>query len=107
MADRFLDLARARVRQDRFEFSQHAQREAAAEQISVDDIKQALLTGQALEPSPHDARGPRCFMVGQDAQGRCLHVLCGDCNRDHVLMMTVSLPHPPQWHEPWTRRVKP
>jgi len=39
MADGFLEIARAKVHQDKFELSEHAQQEAAAEQISVDDIK--------------------------------------------------------------------
>jgi len=103
----FLDMAQSRVRQDRFEFSQHAQREAAAEQISVDDVKQALLTGQELEPYPHDARGPSCLMVGQDEHDRWLHVLCGNFDRGNVLIITVYLPQPPKWQDPWTRRVKP
>ena len=107
MADRCLDMARARVRQDSFALSQHAQREAAAEQISVDDIQHTLLTGQELEPSPQDPRGPRCFMVGQDTRGRWLHVLCGHFDRTHVLIMTVYLPQPPKRQNPWTRRVNP
>jgi hypothetical protein len=49
-----LAVARAKVFGDQFELSQHAQKEAAEEQISVDDIKHAILTGQELEPYPHD-----------------------------------------------------
>jgi hypothetical protein len=43
MTDRFLDIAQVKVCQDEFELSEHAQQEATAEQISVDD------------------RAPRCF----------------------------------------------
>ena len=107
VADRFLDRARCRVRQDRFELSQHAQQEAAAEQISVDDIKHALLTGQKLEPYPNDPRGPSCLMVGQERSGRWLHVLCGNFDRNNLLVITVYVPQPPKWQDPWTRRVKP
>ena len=45
MTDRFLDVAQAKIRQDEFELSAHAQQEAAAEQIGVDDIKYAILAG--------------------------------------------------------------
>ena len=54
MTDGFLDIARAKVRQDNFELSQHGQEEAAVEQVSVDDIKQAILMGQELEPYLND-----------------------------------------------------
>lgn len=50
MTDGFLDITQAKVRQDNFELSQHAQEESAVEQAGVDDIKQAILMGQ--EPSP-------------------------------------------------------
>ena len=41
MTGEFLEIARAKVGQDKFEISQHAQEEAALEQIGVDDIKHA------------------------------------------------------------------
>lgn len=103
MADRFLDIARDKVRQDKFELSQHAQREAAAEQISVDDIKDAILAGQELEPYPNDPRGPSCLMIGQDRSGRWIHVLCGNFDRENLLIITVYLPQPPKWKDPFTR----
>lgn len=103
MADRFLDIAQDKVPQDRFELSGHAQQEAAAEQISVDDIKHAILVGQELEPYPNDPRGPSCLMVGQDESYRWLHVLCGNFDRENLLIITVYLPQPPKWKGPFTR----
>ncbi len=103
MTDGFLDIARAKVRQDNFDLSQHAQEEAAAERIGVDDIKQAILTGQELEPYSNDPRGPSCLMVGQDERGRWFHVLCGNFGRENLLIITVYLPQPPKWEDPFTR----
>lgn len=107
MADQFLDLAQAKVRKDQFELSEHAQQEAAAEQISVDDIRSAILTGQELEPYPHDPRGPSCLMVGQDEHGRWIHVLSGNFDRENLLIITIYLPQLPKWQDPFTREVKP
>ena len=107
MADRFLDIAQVKVRQDEFELSEHAQQEAAAEQISVDDIKHAILVGQALEPYPDDPRGPSCLMVGQDESSRWIHMLCGNFDRENLLIITVYLPRPPKWEDPFARGVKP
>ena len=107
MADGFLDIARIKVSQDKFELSQHAQQEAANEQISVDDINYAILTGRELEPYPHDPRGPSCLMVGRAQSGRWVHVLCGNFDHENLLIITVYLPQPPKWQDPWTRKVKP
>ena len=106
MAEQFLVVARTKVSRDQFDLSQHAQKEAAEEQISVDDIKQAILTGRELEPYPRDPRGPSCLMVGQDHSGRWIHVVCGNFDREHLLTITVYLPQPPRWQDPWTRAVK-
>jgi len=103
MADRFSHIAQDRVRQDKFELSGHAQQEAAAEQISVDDIRQAILVGEELEPYPNDPRGPSCLLVGQDESDRWIHILCGNFNRENLLIVTVYLPQPPKWEDPFTR----
>ncbi len=103
MADRFLDIARVKARKDKFELSEHAQQEAAAEQISVDDIAHAILTGQELEPYPNDPRGSSCLMVGQDESHRWIHVLCGNFDWENLLIITAYLPQPPKWKDPFTR----
>ena len=107
VADRFLLIARTKAARDQFDLSQHAQQEAADEQISVDDIKHAILTGAELELYPHDPRGPSCLMVGQDQSHRWIHVVCGNFDRENLLVITVYLPRPPKWQDPWTRRGKP
>jgi hypothetical protein len=104
MADQFLNIAQVKVHQDEFELSQHAQQEAAMEQISVDDIKDAILFGRELEPYSTDSRGPSCLMVGQDRAGRWIHILCGNFDRGNLLIITVYLPRPPKWIDPFTRR---
>jgi hypothetical protein len=106
MAEPFLAIAQAKVSLDQFELSQHAQKEAAEEQIGVDDIRHAILTGQELEPYPQDPRGPSCLMVGQDFVGRWIHVLCGNFDHENLLIITVYLPRMPKWQDPWTRLGK-
>ena len=72
--------------------------------VSVDDIKQAILTVQEPEPYSNDPRGPSCLMVGQDERGRWIHVLCGNFGRENLLIITVYQPQPPKWEDPFTRR---
>jgi hypothetical protein len=73
----------------------------------VDDIKHAILHGRELEPYPNDPRGPSCLMVGQDRAGRWIHVVCGNFERENLLIITVYLPRPPKWTDPFTKGVRP
>ncbi|MBI4517310.1 MAG: DUF4258 domain-containing protein [Deltaproteobacteria bacterium] len=84
--------------------SHHAQQEAAAERIAVNDIRTVLESGAELEPYPDDPRGPSCLFVGCDQRGRWLHVLCGNFDRENLLIITVYEPRPPKWQDAWTRR---
>jgi len=103
MTGQFLARVQAKVRQDKFELSQHAQREAGAEMISVDDIKYAIFNGRELEPYPNDPRGPSCLIVGQDSSARWIHALCGNFDHENALIITVYVPQLPKWKDPFTR----
>ena len=55
--------------------SRHALREAIAEDISVDEVRQALLSGMIIENYPTHRRGPCCLVYGQTEAGRDLHIV--------------------------------
>ena len=102
----FLDEARCKVADNAFRLSQHAQEEAAADEISVEDIRVAILGGAELEPYPDDPRGASCLFVGCDRRSRWLHVLCGRFDQPWMVVITVYLPRMPKWKDPWTRNRK-
>ena len=67
---------------------------AAAEQIGVDDIKYAILVGQALEPYPDNPRDPSSLMVGQDESSRWIHMLCGNFDRENLIKKSLEIDYP-------------
>lgn len=89
----------------KFYLSHHAQIERGEEAIRIDDIVAAIVNGQELEPYPDDPRGPSCLFVGKGKNDRWIHVLCGNFDEDDLLIITVYLPKPPKWRDPFTRRA--
>ena len=72
--------------------------------ITIDDIKTAILNGELLEDYANDPRGHSCLMVGTVEDGRPLHiVLTILAEIEEVLIITVYVPIPPKWIDPCTR----
>lgn len=99
----YADLAKKKAEQGKVRLSHHAQKERLEENIATDDIIEALRSGQELEPYADDLRGPSALIAGRDAQGRWIHVVCGNFGQEYLLIITVYLPQPPKWIDPFTR----
>jgi len=99
----YADRAREKAEQGKVRLSHHVQKERLEENISTDDIIEALRSGQELEPYPDDPRGPSALITGRDAQGRWIHVVCGNFGQEYLLMIAVYLPQLPKWIDPFTR----
>ena len=63
-------------------YSHHADLERRADDLTLAQVEDALLTGEILEQYPDTGRGWR---------------------RDKVVLITVYIPGPPQFIDPWTR----
>lgn len=81
------------IAQAAYEISVHAEKERYAEQISLDDIEQAIL------------RGASCLILGY-SRGRAIHVVCGWTSANILRIITVYLPKPPKWLDDRTRRLR-
>lgn len=99
----FLRIAQEKARAGSIRLSFHAQQEALNEEISVDDILNALQTGRVLEPYPEDPRGASCLFVGTGRDARWIHVLAGAFDQRNLVIITVYRPNPPKWVDPFTR----
>ncbi len=97
-----IEAIKARVRSGRFTVSAHAEQEAADENIDIAEIRDALLCGEILEQYADTGRGPSCLILGF-VNDRPIHVVCG-WHHGSVLVITVYIPKPPWFEDPWTRR---
>ena len=99
----YATLAREKAQQEKVRLSHHAQQERLDENISTEDIVATLKNGREVEVYPDDPRGPSALIAGQDGRGRWIHAVCGNFDQECLLVITVYLPQPPKWVDPFTR----
>ena len=100
-----IEAIQAQVRVGNFLVSVHADQEAADEAIDIVEIYDAILNGEILERYENTGRGSSCLILGF-VNDRPIHVVCG-WHREAVVIITVYIPKPPKFEDPWTRRRSP
>jgi len=90
-----------RVRENRYVYSHHDVIERRAESLTFIQIEQAILNGRILEEYPDTGRGESCLVVGLSGDVP-IHVVCG-WRGESVAVITVYIPRPPKFSDPWTR----
>jgi hypothetical protein len=93
-----LDIQR-NVQAKSYRLTSHAEREREADQITVREIEEALLSRrcEVIENYPDDPRGASCLVLGFTAEGLPLHLVCGVSLPDVMVIITVYRPHPDKW----------
>ena len=84
----------------------HARDEMRDEAITLDEILEAIATGQILENYPKHRRGACCLLAGRTAGARPLHLVCTSTH-PVLVIITVYEPQPPKWLTPTQRRPQP
>ncbi len=95
-----LDL-KARIRSNEYLYTQHADAERKADDLTLAEVEQALLNGDILEEYPDTGRGESCLILGFAGEVP-IHAVCG-WRGDKVVVITVYVPRPPKFSDPWTR----
>ena len=96
-----IDVIKMQVRDGHFRLSIHAEIEAEYDNLDIGQIVEAILADEILEHYPDTGRGESCLVVGF-AQQTPVHVVCGMRN-ELVIIVTVYIPGPPRFRDPWTR----
>src|SRR6266496_2527297 len=99
-----LDEIRQKIARNAFEFSKHATDQAILRNIMVDEIHQAILSGEIIEDYPNDKYGPSCLLLGFTQAGRPLHIQCSYPARSLLKIITVYEPGPTEWADYRKRR---
>jgi len=92
---------KAKVRTNAYVYTQHAEIERKADQLTFAQIEEALLSGEMLEQYPDTGRGESCLIVGF-ADNIPIHIICG-WRGERGAIITVYIPRPPNFVDPWTR----
>ncbi|MEB3231504.1 MAG: DUF4258 domain-containing protein, partial [Leptolyngbyaceae bacterium] len=85
-------------------FSKHAVDQSILRKIRVQEIREAIATGQIIEDYPDDKYGPSCLIYGSTQRQRSLHVQCSYPSRPLLKIITVYEPDPQRWTENFTQR---
>jgi hypothetical protein len=96
-----IDEIKARVRADQYVYTYHAEIERKADELTFVQVEEALLGGEILEHYPDTGRGESCLVVGF-AKNVPIHIVCG-WHGEKVTLITVYIPRPPKFVDPWTR----
>lgn len=99
-----IEETKVRVRANEYVYTQHADIERRADELTFAQIEEALLKREILEHYPDTGRGESCLILGF-SQGVPIHAVCG-WRGEKVAVITVYIPHPPKSIDPWTRGEK-
>ena len=99
-----IDVVKAKVRHGDFVVSDHASTEAEDEEISFEQIRNAILNDTILEQYEDTGRGESCLILGF-VKGWPIHAVCG-WRGENIVVITTYVPREPWFSDPWTRRSK-
>ncbi len=99
-----LDEIRTKIRNDQFEFSQHATDQSIIRHISVQEVREAIEESEVIEYYPNNKYGPSCLILGFTQSKRPLHIQCSYPSRPLVKIITLYEPNPLRWMDFKTRR---
>lgn len=84
-------------------FSDHADDEKTKDKLTVEEIEQAIVSGEMIEERPDDPRGESRLVAGKTQTGKILHVVIGTRFNKPVIV-TVYLPSVGKWSRGIIRR---
>lgn len=96
-----LDQIKGKVRNEEYVYTSHGDLERKADNLTLEQVEEALLGGEILESYPDTGRGESCLIVGF-SQTTPIHAVCGWLG-DRVAIITVYIPTLPKFMDPWTR----
>jgi hypothetical protein len=85
--------------------SKHASTRSLERDITAADIEVCILSGELIEDYPNDKYGPSCLILGQNQQGRILHIHVSYPPK--VKIITLYEPSEEKWELDWKTRKTP
>lgn len=89
---------RARVNDNEYFNSEHILRYLIQRIISIQDIRQVLLSGAILETHSHPLRSPAFLVLGY-SKGQAVHVACTRDLDDNLIILYAYYPSLPTWKD--------
>ena len=91
-------------------FTDHARKEMEEEpfgRIHVEEVLQAIETGEIIEQYPDDTPYSSCLILGHTRSGRPLHLVCAPVSEEErLIVVTTYQPDPHRWEPDLRRRIR-
>ncbi len=97
-----IDWIQEKVHSGSYLFSHHGDLERQADNLIIDEIKEAVSSGRVLEHYSDTGRGESCLLVGFTEKGKPIHLVCG-ARANQLIIVTVYIPGPPKFKNPYQR----
>jgi hypothetical protein len=81
------------VRDKTYRYSKHGDQERQNDNLSLDEVAQALINGRILEQYADTGHGVSCLVVGFADNGIPIRIICG-CMGKALVIITVHIPMP-------------
>ncbi|MDO8748714.1 MAG: DUF4258 domain-containing protein [Candidatus Omnitrophota bacterium] len=96
------------IDQKDYRLTLHAEFEREADQITIEEIEEALFSPEAkiIEDYPNDPRGSSCLVLGFTKQKHPIHVVCGTGDSNTLVVITVYRPDSEEWIDWQIRKEK-
>ena len=95
---------RAKIAAGLFEYSKHAVDQSILRRISVQELFEAIVTGEIIEDYQGDKYGPSCLIFGITILERPLHIQCSYPSRPLLKIITLYEPDDDLWIDFKARR---
>jgi len=92
-----IDEIRAKIAAGLFEFSKHATDQSILRRASVQELREAIYSGEIIEDYPNDKYGSSCLIFGLTTINRPLHVQCSYPSRPLLKVITLYEPDADLW----------
>ena len=79
-----------------YRFSIHARRQMSDRRITLEEVEEAISSGEVIENYPEDKYRPSCLILGFTSSFRPLHIQC--CKPiPEAVIVTCYEPDPGEW----------
>jgi len=92
-----IDILRQKLLNNQFRLSQHAEVEKQHDKITYREIDEAFRKIELIEDYPDDPRGHSCLLLGFTSEDKPLHFVCGDLDKERILLITMYRPKLEEW----------
>ena len=95
------------IRENRVRITDHADEEARADELFLDEVFSSIPEGEIIEDYPDGRPFPSCLVFGTTSRGNPIHsVWAYNPENRWAVLITVYRPDPQRWENWRTRRPK-